>query len=557
MLPYRASAPAPTTACRRARSCLAIVAILIASLAAHAQAANGGAAPDAAPDAANPAAGSDPSARISERVEGAVVKIFSTMRYPDVGRPWTKQAPADATGTGVVLEGHRILTNAHVVLYASQIQVQANQEGDKYSARVLAVAPGIDLAVLQLEDESFFDRHAPLERSHTLPEIKDSVLAYGFPVGGTSLSITKGIVSRIEFAAYNATASGLRIQIDAAINPGNSGGPATVGDKMIGLAFSHLGNAQNIGYIIPNEEIDLFLADIADGHYDGKPAMLDYLQTLENPVLRSRLKLDASVHGIIVNRPARTDPDYPLREWDVITRVADTPVDDQGMILVGKHLRVALGYGVQRSAHDGKVPITLVRDGRTLTVDLPVASQRALLIPDLTGEYPPYFIYGPLVFSKVTSNYVQAIAHNPDVLGLLAFAHSPMITQRGDERTPDREELVLVPAPLFPHKMSEGYSNPSGSVVYSVNGVRIRSLAHLVQCLRDLRDEFVTFEFDSRGGEALVFRRKEIIAATEGILSDNGVRAQGSPDMMAIWDGKPGDGKSAATGSGRPAIMTP
>jgi S1-C subfamily serine protease len=495
-------------------------------------------AADAAP-AAESADAADPAARISERVEGAVVKIFSTMRYPDVGRPWTKQAPSDATGTGVVIEGHRILTNAHVVLYASQIQVQANQEGDKFSARVVAVAPGIDLAVLQLEDESFFDRHAPLDRSRALPEIKDSVLAYGFPVGGTSLSITKGIVSRIEFAAYNATASGLRIQIDAAINPGNSGGPATVGDKMIGLAFSHLGNAQNIGYIIPNEEIDIFLKDIADGHYDGKPAMLDYVQTLENPVLRAFLGIDPAVHGIIVNRPARSDPAYPLKEWDVITRVADTPVDDQGMILVGKHLRVALGYGVQRAARDGKVPLSIVRGGKTLQIQLPVVSERSLLIPDLTGDYPPYFIYGPLVFSKVTSSYIQAIAHNPDVMGLLAFARSPMITARGDERTPEREELVLVPSPLFPHSTSKGYSNPSGSVVYSVNGERIRSLRHLVERLRDLRDEFVTFEFDSRGGEALVFRRKEIMAATEGILSDNGVRAQGSPDMMAVWEARP------------------
>jgi len=520
--------------------CAALALLLLAGL-APVRAADGPGAP--APAAAD--AASNPAARISERVEGAVVKIFSTMRYPDVGRPWTKQAPAEATGTGVVLEGHRILTNAHVVLYASQIQVQANQEGDKYSARVLAVAPGIDLALLQLEDESFFERHSPLERSRTLPEIKDSVLAYGFPVGGSSLSITKGIVSRIEYAAYNATASGLRIQIDAAINPGNSGGPATVGDRMIGLAFSHLGNAQNIGYIIPNEEIDLFLDDIADGHYDGKPAMLDYVQTLENPVLRAFLKIPASVHGIIVNRPARADAGYPLREWDIITHVAGTPVDDQGMILVGKRLRVALGYEVQRSARDGKVALTIVRGGKPMNVELPVVTQRSLLIPDLTGDYPPYFIYGPLVFSRVTSAYIQAIAHNQDVMGLLAFAHSPMVTQRGDERTPAREELVLVPSPLFPHSTSKGYSNPSGSVVYSVNGVRIRSLRHLVETLRDLRDEFVTFEFDSRGGEALVFRRQEIMAATDGILSDNGVRAQGSPDMMAVWEAPPAGGALA------------
>jgi len=84
-------------------------------------------------------------------------------------------------------------------------------------------------------------------------------------------------VSRIEFVAYNFPVSGLpHPRVDAAINPGNSGGPAIAGDKMIGLAFSKAGgDTQNIGYIIPNEEVDLFLKDIADGHYDGKPAMYD------------------------------------------------------------------------------------------------------------------------------------------------------------------------------------------------------------------------------------------------------------------------------------------
>ena len=186
-------------------------------------------------------------------IENAVVKIFSTMRYPDPYKPWAKQSPSEATGTGVIIEGRRILTNAHVVLYASQVQVQANQAGDKISATVESIAQDIDLAVLKLDDETFFDTRPPLARASTLPEIKDAVLAYGYPTGGTSLSITKGIVSRIEFANYNLNVSGLRIQIDAAINPGNSGGPAIAGDKMIGLAFSHLGGAQNIGYIIPNE----------------------------------------------------------------------------------------------------------------------------------------------------------------------------------------------------------------------------------------------------------------------------------------------------------------
>src|SRR5262249_7529621 len=201
----------------------------------------------------------------------------------------------------------------------------------------------------------------PLPRAKMLPEIKDTAMVYGYPEGGTSLSITKGIVSRIEFSAYNYPVSGLRIQLDAAINPGNSGGPAIVGDKMIGLAFSRLTEADNIGYIIPSEEIDLLLQDIADGHYDGKPDLFDDFQTLENPALRAFLKLDKSVQGMIVHKPDSTDPAYPLKEWDVVTKIGDTPVDDQGMIKLGPNLRVHFRYMVQKIAKNGKLPMTVVR----------------------------------------------------------------------------------------------------------------------------------------------------------------------------------------------------
>ncbi len=98
----------------------------------------------------------------------------------------------------------------------------------------------------------------------------------------------------------------------------------------------------------------------------------------------------------------------------------------------------------------------------------------------------------------------------------------------------------MVSSPFFPHKLASGYSSQSAGVVYSVNGTQIHSLKHLVAVLRDLQDEFVVFQIDHRDGEALVFRRKEMIDATEDILTDNGVRAQGSPDMLEVWNAKGG-----------------
>ena len=76
-------------------------------------------------------------------------------------------------------------------------------------------------------------------------------------------------------------------------------------------------------------------------------------------------------------------------------------------------------------------------------------------------------------------------------------------------------------------------------MVKSVNGIRIKNLGHLVEVLRDSRDKFITIAFDVRDGETMVFPRADMLAATDGILTDNGIRSQGSPDTMAIWNAKP------------------
>src|SRR5512137_1407825 len=441
-------------------------------------------------------------------VESSVVKIFSTIRAPDVARPWAKASPGEATGSGVVVEGKRILTNAHVVLYASQVQVQAHQAGDKVSATVVAIAPGIDLALLKLDDETFFDQHPPLARLATLPDVKDAVMAYGYPTGGSNLSITKGIVSRIEFTSYNFPVSGLRIQIDAAINPGNSGGPAVVGDKMIGLAFSTLGGAQNIGYIIPNDE----------------------LQTLENPALRAFLKLDKGVSGIVVHEPFGKES--PLKAWDVITRIGETPVDDQGMVQLGPNLRVRFQYLVQKVARDGRVPLTVVRAGKPLAVSLPVNASRRVMVPDLQGTYPPYFIHGPLVYSVASHQLISTASKGSGMANMLG---SPLFSRMLDGPAFPGEELVVIPSPFLPHKLAKGYDSPQGAVVKAINGQAVKNLRHAVELLRDARGEFLTVEFDRRSGETLVFSRKELDAATEELLTDSGIRSQGSPELMKVW----------------------
>jgi S1-C subfamily serine protease len=131
--------------------------------------------------------------------DDSVVRVFATVRYPSVLKPWTNGNPMAVFGSGTIIEGKRILTNAHLVLYATEVQIQPHRGGDKIEAKVEMVAPDIDLAVLSIKQPKFFDTYPALARAEKLPKVQDTVAVQGYPVGGNDQAVTKGVVSRIEF----------------------------------------------------------------------------------------------------------------------------------------------------------------------------------------------------------------------------------------------------------------------------------------------------------------------------------------------------------------------
>lgn len=469
-----------------------------------------------------------------DTIRKSVVRIYTTQRSPDWYHPWKKEDPSEISGSGVVIEGQRILTNAHVVHYASQIFVEPYQSGTRLAAKVQAIAPDIDLAILTVDEPTFFEHRPPLARTARLPEIKDTVHVYGYPNGGQALSITKGIVSRIEFDLYYFETSGLRIQVDAAINPGNSGGPALVDDQMIGLIFSKLQQSDNIGYIIPNIEIELFLKDVADGKYDGKPIFFETVQHLNNDALRALLKLDKETHGVLVCDSADTQGRSPFKPWDVITKIGDCAIDDTGKVRAEENLHLDFQYLVQELAENGTLSMELLRDGRRIRAVIPVSHQRDTLITRRLTRYPTYLVWGPLVFSTASSEYVEGY-DNSGWMTQFATNASPLFIRRHDRPRFEGEELVVVTS-MFPHRVSKGQSDPSTQVIAKVNDVPIRNIRHLAATLRDAKDEFVIIQFAEKNVGVLVYNRRQILEASEEILTENGVRNACSDDLRDVWE---------------------
>jgi S1-C subfamily serine protease len=268
--------------------------------------------------------------------------------------------------------------------------------------------------------------------------------------------------------------------------------------------------------------------------------LYDVLQTLESAALRKYLKLGKTTHGLVVTRPAGSAKDYPLRKWDVIVKIGDAPLDDQGQIKLKDNVRVSFSYLIQRLVKDGSVPLTIVREGQEKNVSVPVSYERPRILKALNGSYPSYFIYGPLVFSAATEDFLQGVVNNKEgasVYSWLSLHGNPLLTRRSEGPSFEGEELVVVASPLFPDRLAQGYGNPIGEVVDSINGIRIKNLRHLVELLKDARDDFIMIDFAGSSVESMVFPRAETLAETDNILGDNGIRNQGSPDVLELWNG--------------------
>jgi hypothetical protein len=95
----------------------------------------------------------------------SVVKVIASVAYPNPLQPWTRGKAVEVTGTGVVIEGRKILTSAHLVLYATEVHVQPRPGADKFEARVAGVGTDVDVTVLNVKEDRFFGKRPALPRS--------------------------------------------------------------------------------------------------------------------------------------------------------------------------------------------------------------------------------------------------------------------------------------------------------------------------------------------------------------------------------------------------------
>ena len=282
------------------------------------------------------------SSREIERLKNAVVKIHASAAAPDYFTPWRLLNSGQSSGSGAVISGNKILTNAHVVANARYLQAQKNGDPKKYLARTLFVSHASDLAILTVDDPDFFTDLKPLPFGK-LPDPLQEVSVYGYPFGGNSLSITKGILSRVEhqFYAHGGTYL-LAGQIDAAINPGNSGGPVIANQKIVGVVMqaNSGGRAENLGYFVPPSVIKHVLKDAEDGVNDGFADLGFRTQSLESPAIKAAYGLKPNQSGVLVTKVFSGSPSSGvIKANDVIMKIDGFSIAEDKSIEFRKNMR--------------------------------------------------------------------------------------------------------------------------------------------------------------------------------------------------------------------------
>ncbi|MBQ1960107.1 MAG: trypsin-like peptidase domain-containing protein, partial [Akkermansia sp.] len=445
-----------------------------------------------------------------------IVKVEVAKRIPDYGTPWNAGQYGRSTGTAFMVAPGVFMTNAHVVANAQRIMISPYAESRLIPAKVKHVAHDADLALLEIADTAAFENVPFLSFSDKMPHLEDTVRAIGYPIGGKRLSVTRGIISRIDTITYAhpRNEAHLAVQIDAAINPGNSGGPVLMGDKVVGVAFQGLMEANSTGYMIPLPVVQRFLKDVEDGRYDHYVDLGALFMPLRNAAMRSHYGLAADDAGALVADVISGGTcDGVLQPGDVVLEVNGHPVDSSAMInLDGEH--VPLEELAERAFRGDSLRFSIIRAGQKLN---PVAKLLPLPAGDIMANtydaLPRYVVYAGLVFQPLQLNVIQAhrLSVTDFMVELDAFQRKGGSTKKDD---------IVVLTKVLKDEVNARFSDFGKRIVKSVNGVEVTGLAHLHSLLYPQNGEelpaFTVIEF-ADAGRPLVIDNATIQAANERI----------------------------------------
>eukprot|EP00939_MAST-03C_sp_MAST-3C-sp1_P000803 g803.t1 len=450
-----------------------------------------------------------------------VVKIWTSVTEKSYFKPWTVHPTHSCTGTGFVVDAKKrfIITNAHVVRCHSSVHVRLYGSHERVPAQVLYISEEKDLALLTVSLDAFWENvKGEAHFASSVPMQFEPTIVIGYPLGGSTISMTKGVVSRVDCRSYNHrgenTTRLLVIQIDAAINSGNSGGPVfNRNGKVVGVAFSGLDkrSSEGVGYIIPVPVVSSFIASFSVSNGRPFPGVCTPgfgWQVTENRALRMLLQMHKikgvklggsvgakpqAVSGVLVNYvSARGTLHNVLKKDDVVLAIDDHNIGFDGTFCFRGNDRLLLDHIVTSKIPGSKMSYTILRNGKVRTFEVDAEPIRPTM-PQYDGRdaTPEFFIVGGIVFVPLTMPLIKQSSK-------ISSTIRETIYERQQCARLDYENVTVTS--ILPADVNFGYPMPTTTLT-SLNGEPIKSLVQLVGIVEKAYEEpkgFFDFVFGKK-----------------------------------------------------------
>jgi len=431
---------------------------------------------------------------VQQKVKDTVVQIFAQVLKFNWLEPFRAPEQKTALGSGFFINNQGfILTNFHVIDEAKSIQIQIPSLGkEQFDVEVVGIYPDLDIALLKLTDEDILKvksllGYIPYLDLGNSDEIhrSDEILALGYPLGQEGLKSTQGIVSgreKIQMLSY--------IQMTAPLNPGNSGGPSLNSEgEVIGVNFAGILEAQNVGYIIPINEIKSAISDLRKVKILKRP-YLGGVFSFSNSDL-ARYFGNPEEGGFFITKVFSNSilEKAGVLEGDMVYEINEFKVDRFGEIFAPwSEDKISVLDLLQRFEVGDIISLVIYRKGERKNIKFKLELSEEL---SMRFFYPPfevvdYEVFGGLVLMDLSLNHVEIFSEvNP-------FFY--IFTRPELQYTP---RLVITNI-LHDSPAQRSQSMMSGDILECVNQIKVGSLNDFRQAIKKSKDSrFVTLKTDS------------------------------------------------------------
>lgn len=416
---------------------------------------------------------------VQKQVKDTVVQVYSQATDFNWFEPYKTPDQGEGAGSGFFInEKGDMITNYHVVAQSCAVQIQIPSFGmERFDMEIVGVSPERDIALLKPTQEAY---EKISQKLGTIPFLKlgdsdsvlrsQEVLALGFPLGQSRLKSTLGIVSgRERLGSFGY------IQTTAPINPGNSGGPALATDgTVVGINNANIPSAQNIGYIIPINEVKNALKDLYKVKLLRKP-VLGCIFTLSTPEM-VKLLGNPEPGGWYVAKVFKHTlfERVGVKDGDMLYQIGGYDIDMYGELNVPwSEDKVSLFEFLNRYTVGDMLHCVMYRKGQrkdfTFKLEQIYLPPIRMIYPEFEPEATDYEIIGGMVVMELTMNHVGALVSRSPRLAssLMKF-----------DRPEHQHDSALIITHVLPNSQAHiAKVIRTGEIIDEINDIKVKSLA--------------------------------------------------------------------------------